>query len=98
MSEQVGDGHERLTPREQAKVYLLHAEHAQSQAGMQTFYLAAIAHLLRSIDDKLTPPVESDHDDHETHYFALEGLSDMRVFHSTDEVIDFLLNDHEETR
>jgi hypothetical protein len=57
---------------------------------MQTFYLAAIAHLLRSIDDKLTP-LEPD-------TMHVDGYGDIRVFHSTDEVIDFLLNDHEETR
>ena len=84
MTEHVSDGHELLTPREQAEMWLRHAEHAQSHPGMQTFYLAAIAHLLRSIDDKLTP--------------QLEMPSDIRVFRNTDEVIDFLLNDHEETK
>ena len=90
MTEHASDGHEPLSPRGQAEVYLLHAEHAQSQEGMQTFYLAAIAHLLRSIDDKLTLP--------EPDTMHADGYGDMRVFHSTDEVIDFLLNDHEETR
>ena len=87
MTEQVGDSHEPLSPREQAEVYLLHAEHAQSQAGMQTLYLAAIAHLLRSIDDKLTLP--------EPDTMHADGYGAIRVFHSTDEVIDFLLNDQE---
>ena len=90
MTQQVGDGHELLTPREQAETYLHHAEHAQSHPGMQTFYLAAIAHLLRSIDDKLTPQ--------QPKTMHLEGYGGVRVFHSTDEVIDFLLNDHEEVR
>ena len=90
MTEQVGDGHELMTPREQAEMHMHHAEHAQSHQGMQTFYLAAIAHLLRSIDDKLTPP--------EPDTMHVDGYGDLRVFHSTEEVIDVLLNDHEETR
>jgi hypothetical protein len=87
MTEHLDDGHELLTPREQAEMYLLHAEHAQSQEGMQTFYLAAIAHLLRSIDDKLTLP--------EPDTMHADGYGAIRVFHATDEVIDFLLNDQE---
>ena len=89
MSEHLSDGHELLTPREQAEVWLQHADHAQTLQGEAAFTLRAIAHLLRSIDDKLTPPKPDT--------MHVDGYGDIHVFHSTDEVIDFLLNDHEET-